>query len=80
MTIHLCRQKTNLEKSEKGRPHVRIGFQNLTQDVEWRHCGHHIHPEESKANGGGFAPVHFIFSHTLKGLSYEIDFENVDEN
>jgi hypothetical protein len=52
MTSQFCRQKTNLEKSEKGRPHVRIGFQNLTQDVEWRHCGHHIQPEESKANGG----------------------------
>ncbi len=69
MASQFCRQKTNLEKSEKGRPHVRIGFQNLTQDVEWRHCGHHIQPEESKANGGEILnylpPVHVIFFHTL---------------
>ncbi len=47
MVRGLYRQKTNLEKSEKGRPHVRIGFQNLTADVEWRHCGHDL-----EANGG----------------------------
>ena len=46
-----CRQKTNLEKSEKGRPHVRIGFETPdTEDVEWRHCGH------DEGGGGGHEP------------------------
>jgi len=33
-----------------------------------------------KVKGGTVANVHVAGLDTLKGLSYEIDFENVDEN
>lgn len=74
-------QKTNLEKSEKGRPHVRIGFETLqdsTEDLEWRHCGH----ETSETNGEPLDGSSVCFSYAHHGhcpegnncpLSHDID-------